>query len=257
MNFKQFLFILTVLGITHFSSAQNDTIPEFITDRPDQTESPNAVPVKYFQVETGFQFEKFELGSFEFEEYTYNTTLLRYGLFKNFELRLGANLVNLEGKYLAPQSDPSTGLSPILFGAKYELIDENGWIPKIGIMGTAFIPIGGNYGSGELETELRLAFSHTLSEKSGLSYNLGANIGNNADSVFFYTLSYGYNVIDPLTLYAEVYATILDADFSHNWNAGLTYLLSNNVQLDAYAGTGINTNQNLLLGAGLSFRLPN
>ena len=258
MNFRGLLFSISLFIIPFIASAQsNDSIPDFISDRPDQTESPNAVPLKYFQVETGFQYEKFEIASFEFENYTYNTTLLRYGLFKKFELRLGANLLNLENKYFAPESDPATGFSPILFGAKYELLNEKGWIPQIGIIGSAFIPVGGNYDSGELETQLRLAFSHSLSEKSGLSYNLGFNLGNNADTVFLYTLSYGYNVVDPLTLYAEVYGTMLDADFDHNWNAGFTYALSHNVQLDGYVGTGINTNQNLLLGVGVSFRLPN
>lgn len=257
MKFRSLIYFIAFISISHLSIAQSDTIPEFITDRPDQTESPNSVPVGYFQVETGFQYEEFELSSFVFKNYTYNTTLLRYGLFKKFELRLGANLINLENEFLTPESDPATGFSPILFGAKYELIEENGWFPKFGVLGSVFIPVGGNYGSGELESELRLAFSHTLSEKSGLSYNLGFNLGKNVDTEFFYTLTYGYNVVDPLTLYAEVYATILDADFAHNWNAGLTYLLKNNLQLDGYIGTGINTNQNLLLGVGVSFRLPN
>ena len=258
MNYKSLFFLLILGFISSASKAQNNSVvPDFITDRPDQTESPNAVPVKYFQVETGFQYEKFQLDSYKFRNYTYNTTLLRYGLFKDFELRLGVDLLNLESDVLMNEFDPSTGFSPLLFGIKYELVDEDGWIPQIGVLAHALIPLGTTYDSGELGGELRLAFSHSLSEQSSLSYNLGFETFGGSDLLYFYTLSYGYKISEPLGLYAEVYADILDADFDHYWNAGFTYLVGNNVQLDGYVGTGINTNQDLLLGAGVSFRIPN
>jgi hypothetical protein len=58
------------------------------TDRPDQTDSPTIIPIKSFQIESGF-----------LDGYTYNsgnrerqlllpTTLLRYGLSKNIEIRI-------------------------------------------------------------------------------------------------------------------------------------------------------------------------
>ena len=83
---KLYLFIFLVLTVT--AKAQNKT-PELITGRPDQTESSIIVPHKSLQIETGFVLENDETDLVNQTAFTYNTTLLRYGLFENFELRLG------------------------------------------------------------------------------------------------------------------------------------------------------------------------
>ena len=66
-----------------------DKAPELITDRPDQTESSSVVPLKSLQIETGFVLENDETDNTRQKSFAYNTTLLRYGLFDNMELRLG------------------------------------------------------------------------------------------------------------------------------------------------------------------------
>ena len=66
-------------------------VPDLVTDRPDQTESSLTVPRKTFQIETGFVFEKFNYDQYEFENWGIATTLIRYGLLDNLELRLGSN----------------------------------------------------------------------------------------------------------------------------------------------------------------------
>jgi len=68
------------------------------TDRPDFTESPNTVPQGALQIETGFILEHdaaivvYPFPGTAIEERTYrnttlNTSLLRFGLFENLELR--------------------------------------------------------------------------------------------------------------------------------------------------------------------------
>ncbi|WAC01178.1 transporter [Lacinutrix neustonica] len=44
---------------------------------------------------------------------------------------------------------------------------------------------------------------------------------------------------------------------NHLWDAGITYLISNNIQLDATVGTSITTGQDILISTGVSFRIPN
>ena len=82
------IYLLIFLLITIAAGAQNE-IPKLITDRPDQTESSAVVPLLSWQIETGFVLENFENSFLMQQSYAYNTTLLRYGLLKNFELRLG------------------------------------------------------------------------------------------------------------------------------------------------------------------------
>lgn len=259
MNFK-LLFLSLLFGLILIPTfAQNqDAAPDFITDRPDQTESPYSIPVNFFQVETGFQYTKYNLGyGFKLREYTYNTTLLRYGLLRKLELRLGLDLMDQQINSIPDEMDPKLGFSPLLFGLKYELTKERGWRPKIAVLAQGYFPfIGGEqYGATEIGAELRIAFAHTLSEKSNLSYNLGIEKNDGPDVSYNYTLAYGYNIIDHFTAYAELYGFFQD-DGLHYWNAGLTYSLASNIQLDTYAGTGIQNNQDLLLGIGISFRLP-
>src|SRR3982751_2928308 len=54
-------------------------------DRPDQTESPIIVPVKYFQAENGFAYFYNDENN---KAYTYPSTLFKYGLTKFLDLRL-------------------------------------------------------------------------------------------------------------------------------------------------------------------------
>ncbi|MBN2262439.1 MAG: hypothetical protein JW735_05965 [Prolixibacteraceae bacterium] len=78
------IFFVSSLIVT----AQNEGF-ELVTDRPDQTESSAVVPKNALQIESGFILEQETPNLLNEKHFTYNTTLMRYGLFNNFELRLG------------------------------------------------------------------------------------------------------------------------------------------------------------------------
>ena len=143
--------IIAFLFITCFSNivfAQNNEInnemisDEMITDRPDATESPNIVPRGAIQVETGGYYSRFKDQDLKHETHGYNTTLFRYGLLENFEIRLGWNLEDrkITHKNSRLQEDISSGFSPLLLGMKIALIDEKGIIPQIGLLGHLSLP---------------------------------------------------------------------------------------------------------------------
>ncbi len=68
----------------------NKKVPDLITDRPDQTESSCSVRKNALQIETGFVYENFKRDDVKFDNWGIATTLLRYGVLDNFELRLGS-----------------------------------------------------------------------------------------------------------------------------------------------------------------------
>ena len=71
-----------------------------------------------------------------------------------------------------------------------------------------------------------------------------------------YTLAYGYAITDKLGAYAEVYGDLPeDNRANHFWDAGLTYAIAPLVQLDATIGKSITDGQDLLISAGVSFRI--
>ena len=97
-----------------------------------------------------------------------------------------------------------------------------------------------------------------LNNKSSLSYNIGAAWGDDSpEAAYVYTIAYGYSINEKLGAYAELYGDMPENNKSnHYWDAGFTYLISDNLQLDATVGTSITEGQDLLLSAGASFRLP-
>lgn len=233
---------------------------ELVTDRPDATEAPTVVPAGSLQVETGALFTSFEKKNTLEEVYTYNTTLLRYGILDNVELRVGWSLDEVQTTIDKEATEATNArFSPLLFGAKVAIAAENGWKPEIGLIGHLFLPftapkeIRPQYTSADF----RFAFNHTLSDRSGLAYNLGAQWeSDDPEIAYIYTLAYGYSFTDKFGTYVELYGDFPeDSKANHFWDAGVTYLATPLMQLDATVGQSITDGQDILVSVGLSFRI--
>lgn len=254
-----FLFICLFGSFSAFAQEdlEDNDIPGMITDRPDQTESPIAVPKNLLQIESGSQYEDYDNA----EVTTYNTTLLRYGLLQDLELRLGVNYLKETFQTFEGEIG-RTGFSPILIGGKYEIVEEDGWIPAIGLLAHAYLPFSvsdQDFRPEKVDFDFRFSMAHTLSEKSSLAYNAGMQwVGDHSNPFYIYTLVYSYAFTEKFAGFAELYGDFTSVSSSvHNWDIGATYLLSDNLQLDAYGGKGFGNGQNLYLGAGFSIRIPN
>jgi hypothetical protein len=244
-----------------FSFAQEtDEVGAIITDRPDATEASSTVGKGILQIETGGLYESFEENTIKSEAYTYNTTLVRYGILDNLELRLGWDFVEGVTKVNGNKVDNiASGLSPLLLGVKIDIAGEKDGMPEIAFIGHVF-PIFSASTDFRPETtgvDFRFSLSHTLSEKSSLAYNIGAQWGDDSpEAAAIYTVAYGYSFSDKFGFYAEVYGDLPeDSSANHYWDSGFTYLASNDLQFDIYAGTSITAGQDLLLGMGLSYRM--
>lgn len=260
LKFLAFLVLFFFSGFSLVLAQEDLNEEEMITDRPDETESPTLVSKGFLQVESGFFIEERE-GEFLEKTTGYNTTLLRYGLLQNLELRIGFDVVKIREEIIAVgQTRTITGFEPWLLGAKIGIAEEKGAFPEIGFIGHIYLPF---VAAEELKPEttgvdFRLAFSHDL-ENSDLSYNLGAKwVEDSASATFIYTVAYGFDFTENFGAFAELYGDLPEnSGAEHNWDAGLTYNIRNNIQLDAFVGSGINGEQKIKYGAGLSFRIPN
>ena len=256
--------ITLCLGVSCLTFSQENTkVSEpLVTDRPDATEASSTVGKGVLQFETGGLYETFEANNVKQEYYTYNTMLVRYGILDNVELRLGWDFV--EGVTLAngtKLNDVTSGLSPLLLGLKIDIAEEQGLMPEIALIGHVF-PIfsaSTDYRPEYTGVDFRLSLAHTLSDRSSLGYNIGAEWGNDTpEAAAIYTMAYGYSFTEKFGMYAELYGDFPeDSKANHYWDAGMTYLVNNNLQLDAYFGTSITEGQDLLLGLGLSYRIQN
>ncbi len=244
-------FSILFLVCSAIGFAQQDSISELITDRPDATESPVLIPKNFFQLEAGSQITNGDLQ----KDFTFGTALLRVGVLNNLELRLGLDYSG--SRFNNGLIEDINSFSPILLGVKVGIAKEQGLRPEMAILSHLSLPYlsSENTNSG---IDFRFAFSHTLSERSGLSYNLGALWnGVNEGLQYIYTISYGYSITNNLGWYGEIYGDIPENIRAiHYVDSGFTYKLATNFQLDAYIGTAINNDPNLIAGGGFSYRIP-
>jgi len=257
---KQFLFPVLLFICIKSHAQEYISLGALITDRPDATEASSTVGKGVLQIETGGLYESFEDNNIKSENYTFNTTLVRFGILDNMELRLGWDFVEgtikINGNKI---NNVTSGFSPLLLGVKFDITEEkNGW-PEIAFIGHVFplFSASQDYRPEFTSVDFRFSMSHTLSEKSSLGYNLGGEWGNDSpEAAAIYTVSYGYSITEKFGMYAELYGDFPeDNKANHYWDAGITYLVSNNLQLDLYSGTSITKGQDILFGLGLSYRI--
>ena len=232
--------------------------PDLTTDRPDQTESATVVSRGLLQVETGYLFAR----DGEMNGYEVPGTLLRIGLGSRAELRIGhAGVVGKEG---------SQGLGDSQLGAKVNLIERaDGWRPEMAMLAGLSLPTGGDkYSSSGIDPSFLILFAHELSPRLSLGYNVGArwesSAGNPERDVFaVYSMALGLGLTGRLGAFFELFGderqrgnTTTSEGFIA-MDSGLTFLLTDIVQLDLYIGRGLaGQTEDVFFGTGLSFRLP-
>lgn len=243
------LILLMQLNTTLMFAQNSEPIQ---TDRPDQTETPAIVPTGMFQVETGLTFQKNNVNS---KIYSFPSTLWKYGVNKNIELRLITEFV-----FEKNQNKKSTGFLPIYVGFKVKLMDEKGYIPKTSFIAHIGLPkvASKKYRIDYLAPEFRFTMQHNLSKKLTLAYNLGAEWdGFSAESTLIYTLTTGYSLSKKVGSYLELYGFSPQNDKSnHNFDGGFTYLINDDFMLDLSSSIGITNNApKYYFALGISFRI--
>lgn len=245
------ILIVGLLPILRCSAQQTDSAnQEIITDRPDQNESTVTVPLKSFQIETGFADE------FNHSVTTLsNGTLFRYGLLENFELRLETELLQIYS------NDISTGgLSPVRIGMKMHIANQHGISPDFGFIASLGINklASKNFQTSYTAPVLNFVFNNDLSNTFSLGYNMGmAWDGETANPDYFYTLSLGIDFTENLDGFAETYGFFEAKNKpDYRMDAGLAFKIKPLLQFDVSGGLGITANAPQgFISTGISYRI--
>ncbi len=170
-----------------------------ITDRPDQTESAVIIPRDFVQFEIGFiyQKQKFSDGtnSFENENLILASTLCRYGVSSNFELRFG-------GEYFFGQSYTNglksdlQGVQNLMFGAKMQLRSNQKILSNIGVIVQTLIPFGNQkLRRDNFTPTFLLCVDQRITEVLSFDINLGTeSVTHLGKYSYVYTGSLGYDL---------------------------------------------------------------
>jgi hypothetical protein len=243
--------------------AQQPTTIPISADRPGQATPPSIMLPGCAQLEAGVQLASDKVGegsrSVTTQTLSAPGALLRIGMLKSMELRLST-----EYRSVQPDQGPTIATSGVVgasIGTKLGVAQEEGAIPETAFLLTLGLPkIGSeNFRPASVAPSFTFLMRNTLSNSASLYYNLGAFWdGTNPSGTGFYALSLGASLAGDLSGFAEVYGTMATGVRpAHAVDAGLSYIVVPNLQLDAFGGVGISPNAaDYFVNAGLSVRLP-
>ncbi len=216
---------------------------QIVTDRPDQTESSSTVGLGNLQIESGFLIGFEENAENSNRQVLAPTTLFRYGITKGIELRL----VN-QFETLRHQHQKAQGVSDLEIGTKIQLFKRQESATEIALLTHLILPIGTReITNGKYGTINKLSISHELGEQIGLGYNVGYDYRGNGNGDLTYSLAVGIGVNEKVGIYVEPYGGYVGfEEFILNFDAGFTYLLSDNFQLDFSFGAGASHRMNYI-----------
>jgi hypothetical protein len=266
-----FSIAAATLALISLSTAvpASETPLELISDRPDQTESSAVIPRGMAQLELGWTHAERDGGGVESESDSLPETLLRIGLSRSVELRLGFG-GRLSDELRLPSGDrtKTDGAADTSLGFKVKLAEEGeGGRPEIALLGTFSLPTGDDdLTSDRVDPSFRLAFSHTLSERLGIGYNIGSAWSSAEDgggerdtlAVVEWTVALGIAATDRLGFFVELFGESgLSAHGApaNSFDGGATWLVTPELQLDLFAGAGLSdAADDWFAGLGLVYR---
>ncbi len=253
-----FVVFLSLLSPDLFS--QNDSLPPLSTDRPTYSIAPVIVPHNTFQIETGFLFQNESTDFSDIKDMYFGQTLFRYGLFNNFELRLSASYrqQTITAKETGLDST-ITGVNPISVGLKFKIFDGKGVIPQLGFiadMTLRHIGKAGFHPTYSYPTG-RILATNQITKNLSFLYNIGfAYNGESADGFFIWSGALVYTLFNKLSIYVEPFGSFDHNNLpTNNFDAGLTFLIRHNMQIDVSGGTSFTSSSNYA-NIGFSWRIP-
>lgn len=250
------LFFLSTISL----QAQDDDA--IVAERPGFTNPPSVVPKKKIQIESGFYYEsdKIKNTDYKTDNYLYPTTLIRYGLTKNFELRMQVDLAGFSSTSSGSKLTES-GLNPVILGAKYYITKQKKALPEAACVFSLTLPYIGRDDFQPMYPApgFALYFQNTINDKWNIGYNFGLQWnGNDANPVSYITFCPGFNITKKLAAFGEIYSNFSKGSVPDiRCDAGLSYIALPNMQLDVSAGPGLaGPTTNYFISAGFAIRLP-
>lgn len=236
------------------------------SDRPDFTESAVTVGQGITQWELGYTYSFSNDGTTQLRSHSYPESLLRAGMLADwFELRVGWNYASGAAKALGGSQQNYHGSEDLYLGVKLALTPQDGALPAMALIPQAMVPVGsGGLSAGECLPGVNWTYSWDLSDRWSLAGQTQINraldtVTNRPFLDFSQAASIGFGITERIAGYFEWYCMIPDgADVDptlHYINGGMTYSVSNNLQLDWRVGHGLSAaGDDYFAGSGLVFR---
>jgi len=212
------------------------------TDRPSNTDNSSTLIKNLLQIETGIlKSNLFKTNPREIN-YTTPTFLLRYGLTKNIEIRI---LEEFGFSQFIPDTfgiiEQTKGINSFQLGSKIQIFKNETSPFEFALLTQFVIPkLTNEYVSMINTTKLLGSYSIKNNLNLGFSVGYNNNFSIKNEALLAYSLLLGNNIGSKTAIFFELYGNDSRNKFFQNCDAGIAYLIKENLQIDFFIGTGIN-----------------
>jgi Putative MetA-pathway of phenol degradation len=252
------LHTATLCALAACSPVTRKGLEPLVTDRPDFTESTETVLQGMRQIEAGSTFSRTESE----QTGSIGETLIRVGLAPKAELRIALNSYALS----RAEGETIRGLEDMSLGAKIKLMSGGGdgsIKPTLSLIVASSLPTGASpFRAAHPQPEAKFLMAWDLTSRASFSSNVNYTRVSDvagAYNEFAASGSLGLGLTDRLGSYLEYFTFVprgVDILSSHYLNGGVTYGLTDNLQLDARSGFGLRrlSGPDYFFGIGVSRR---
>jgi hypothetical protein len=248
---KIVIIVLVFHGCVFHSYSQKK---EMNTDRPDQTEETHLVAKRQLQVETGFLYNSFDTG----HSALISRTMIRYGISNKWEVGLLVEQGRERNRYI---KETVQSTYPLAVRMKAAMLENHTWLPDITLIAYLQLP----YTSLHTEqgwrrsSSLMAAFLHEAGTVWKIEYNAGfQQEAFGPDIAWQVNGSVHYKLKTKAELFAGYFSQFQSHENPfHNIDAGITYKIKENMQIDLAGGSSILYDEpNRFLTVGFSIAVP-
>ena len=225
------------------------------SDRPGQCLNANTAGTMAVQVQSGFNYSRFKWDTgtpLNGNSDNINLPLdIRLGLLPKLELNTSFSYAHW--RYEDPFiSSTAKGFRSPNLGMRYEVLQGDGLKPQLAVQANlSFISHNGTFQQNNFGSSFYAITSNNF-DKFSVNTNLGvvfSGDGNNSP-LYTYVLNFGYSLSDKFGVFVEGFGQF--NNFGYSLDAGLSYLINYDLQIDAYGGwLG---DQNWFAELGISWR---
>lgn len=254
MNRILFLIFLT---FTVAAGKSQSLVPDFSADRPGMATPTNIMMPLKFQIESGFSFERSGSAGAKQDYILFNSSLLRFGIDKNAEIRLQTDVAQLK-----TDSVNLTGMNPLTLGVKLKIFGKSRsfLLPQASVLMNVTLPWLGKKEFRPVHPipSVFLLMQNDITQKLNVCYNFGVQYDEeSAAPVEFFALCFGYGFNDKFSAFIENYNYFASASGPVNsFDAGCAWMVAKNVQLDVSGNLNCQDFKHyFMLNCGVAWRI--
>ena len=230
---------------------EQEELPTISADRPGYTWGTEVMHHHKFSWENGFGFES-DNGV---PSITLNSTIVRYGIFENVELRVGTDFLMFDD---GQSPNLTFGMNPLTIGTKIKVYDGTDVLPSVGLLAEFHSPRLGSKDllPSHLAPSMYLLFENDINDWFYVCYNVGAEWdGDSSAPTTFLSLCLGFSLTESLGTFIEsANYFCLGNDNLYLTEFGITWLASRRVQLDLSADLDLkNMGKFFAVGGGVAW----